>query len=96
MNVRPIVITAPSSPGNKLCPAGYEPGSNPQMLGGLFRMQDHKQTSEAPVHSPRDFEVTQPSASAIPRITAHPMKMQEPALPALWSTSRKIVLAGYS
>lgn len=53
-------------------------------------MQDHKQTQEAPVHPMRDFKVTDPRASAIPRNTASLFE------DAFLSTFRETVVAGYS
>lgn len=60
------------------------------MLGGLFGMHDRKQTQEAPAHPGKDFTVTHPGASAIPRDTA---SLSENTF---LSTFRERVLAGYS
>lgn len=53
-------------------------------------MHDHKQTQEAPAHPGKDFTVTHPGASAIPRDTA---SLSENTF---LSTFRERVLAGYS
>ena len=68
------------------------------MLGGLFRIHSHKQTQETPAHPVRDFKVTHPGASAIPRNTASLFEnafvstFRDATPRTSWTLQRKIIL----
>lgn len=84
----PIVVTAPSSVGNKFCPMECEPKSNSQMAGGLFRRMV--------INRPTGLQFTLQGISKRPSLELRPSQnhspcpgMQKPALPELLSIARK-------
>ena len=68
------------------------------MLGGLFGIHNHKQTQETPAHPVRDFKVTHPEASAIPRNTVSLFEnafvsiFRDVTPTTVWTLQRKIIL----